>query len=119
MKRFLSLLVIGGAVALVAATKGIDENLAKKGAALFKSKGCNACHTVGKGKLVGPDLKGVTERRKPGWIIAMITNPDSMLKYDPIAKQLLKKYGVPMTNQNVSKEEAKAILEYLKRESAK
>lgn len=110
---------MGAAVALMAATKGIDENLAAKGEKLWTKKGCNACHTIGKGKLVGPDLKGVTEKRKYKWLIAMIVNPDSMLKYDPIAKDLLKQYGVPMTDQNVSVEEAKAIIEYIKRESAK
>ncbi len=111
--------VLGTAVVLMAAGKGINQDLAAKGEKLFKQKGCMACHTIGKGRLVGPDLKGVTERRKPEWLIAMITNPDSMLKYDPIAKQLLKKYKTPMTNQNVSEEEAKAIIEYIKRESGK
>ncbi len=119
MKKFLALSLMGTVVALMAATKGIDEKLAAKGEKLWTKKGCNACHTIGKGKLVGPDLKGVTERRKPEWIIAMITNPDSMLKYDPIAKEQLKKYGVPMTDQKVSVEEAKAIIEYIKRESQK
>ena len=119
MRRFLALSLMGIAVALLAATKGVDEKLAKKGAALFKSKGCTACHTVGKGKLVGPDLKGVTERREYDWLVAMITNPDSMLKYDPVAKELLKEYKVPMTDQNVSKKEAKAIIEYLRKESQK
>ncbi len=119
MKKFLALSLVGMAVVLLAAGKGIDEKLAAKGEKLWTKKGCNACHTIGKGKLVGPDLKGVTEKREYKWLIAMIVNPDSMLKYDPIAKDLLKQYGVPMTDQNVSVEEAKAIIEYIKRESAK
>ncbi len=96
------------------AERSVASELVKRGEELFKSKGCTACHTVGGGKLVGPDLKGVADRRSPEWIVAMIVNPDSMLKHDPTAQDLLKEYGVPMPSQNVSEEEAKAILEYLK-----
>jgi len=93
---------------------GVNEELAAKGKELFGTKGCTACHTVGGGRLVGPDLKGVTERRDKQWIIHMILNPDSMQQHDPIAKQLLEEYKVPMPNQGVTPEEAEAIYEYLK-----
>ncbi len=113
MKR--GLIFFGIALMLLGTKKGIDENLAREGEKLFKSKGCVACHTIGKGKLVGPDLKGITAKRKYAWLIAIITNPDSMLKYDSIAKSLREEYGVDMPNQNVSVKEAKAIIEYLKK----
>ncbi len=119
MKRLSFLLVIPMVMLLAAGKKGIDSKLASKGKKLFVQKGCNACHTIGKGRLVGPDLKGVTKKRKYKWLIAMITGPDSMLKYDEIAKSLLKEYGTPMPNQKVSVEEAKAIIEYLRQESEK
>ncbi len=90
------------------------EDLAKLGEQLFNTKGCTACHTLTDQRSVGPGLKGVTERRTKEWIVAMIVNPDSMLKYDEIAKQLLKEYNVPMPNQGVSKEEAEAIYEFLR-----
>lgn len=97
----------------------LNPDLAAKGEKLFAQKGCNACHTLGKGKLVGPDLKGVNTRVNFKWAAHMILNPDSMLKYDERAKQLLKEYGTPMTNQNVKPEEALAILHYILRESQK
>ncbi len=93
-----------------------STNLVELGKQLFNSKGCNACHAITDQRLVGPGLKGVTERRKMEWIIAMIHNPDSILNNDPIAKQLLNEYNnVRMVLvQPVSIEEAKAIYEYLK-----
>ena len=97
-------------------TEQVD--LAKKGEELFKTKGCTACHYADKernAKLVGPGLKNVHKERSEEWLIAIITKPDSMLKYDEEAKKLLKEYGTPMPNQNVSVEEAKAIIEYIKK----
>jgi cytochrome c len=98
-----------------APTGPVDAALADKGKATFQNKGCIGCHTVGGGKLTGPDLEGVVDRREFGWIVAMITNPDSMLKVDPVARQLFAQYMTPMANMNVSREEALAVYEYLRR----
>jgi len=95
-------------------SSGVNEELAAKGKELFGTKGCTACHTVGGGRLVGPDLKGVTERRDKQWIINMILKPDSMINNDPVAKKLFEEYNVPMPYQGVTPEEAEAIYEYLK-----
>ena len=51
---------------------------------------CVSCHTIGGGRLVGPDLKGVTERRSQEWLVRFITDPDQMHKDDPIAIANLK-----------------------------
>ena len=94
----------------------IDQELAALGEGLFQSKGCVACHTIGKGRLTGPDLQGVTDRREYGWMTAMMMNPDSMVKADPVAKQLLAEYMTPMLSLAVTAEEARAIYEHLRRE---
>ena len=87
----------------------------KKGEALFASKGCVGCHKIGGGKLVGPDLKGVTARRQEDWIKKMILRPDVMVKEDEIAKKLLAETFVPMPNQGVDpKTELPFILSFLK-----
>lgn len=86
-----------------------------KGQEFFATKGCTACHKVGGGKLVGPDLKGITARRSETWIKQMILRPDVMVKEDDVAKKLLAETFVPMPNQNVDpKNELPFILSYLK-----
>ena len=86
-----------------------------KGQELFTTKGCVACHKIGGGKLVGPDLKGVTARREQEWIERMILRPDIMVKEDATAKGLLGQYFTPMPNQNVdTQKELPFILAYLK-----
>lgn len=91
----------------------IDQELVKNGQEIFEAK-CNACHKVDK-KFIGPSPKGVLTRRTPAWTMNMILNPDEMVQKDPIAKKLLMEYnGSPMANQNLSKEEARAVLEYFR-----
>jgi len=90
----------------------LDQELAKKGAELFKLK-CTACHKIDQ-RYVGPPLKGVTKRRNPAWIMNQILVPDYMIEHDPITQKLLEEYLAKMTYQNVSEEDARALLEYLR-----
>ncbi len=90
----------------------IDAGLAAKGKSVFELK-CSACHKID-ARLVGPPLKGVTERRKPEFIMNMILNPDEMVKKHPEVKKLLAEYYIPMTFQNVTREEARSVLEYFR-----
>ena len=118
LTTLVTLLVVGCAGGEGAAgdeTDGpIDGALVEQGEALFTSNGCNACHTVGGGRLVGPDLAGVSERREYSFIAGMITNPDSMLANDETAKALLGEYLTPMANQDVTRDEARALYEYFR-----
>lgn len=91
----------------------IDQNLAAKGAEIYGNM-CTACHKVEK-RFIGPSPKGILERRSPAWIMNMILNPQNMVKEDPIAKQLLIEFnGAPMANQNLTEDQARAILEYFR-----
>ena len=90
-----------------------------KGQETFKNKACVACHTIGKGKLSGPDLLGVTERRDEEWLKKWLKSPDKMIMTDPIAKEMLKEFMVPMPNQNLTDEEVINLIEYLKSEDKK
>ena len=91
----------------------VNAALAGKGKTLFTSKGCVTCHAFGR-KVVGPDLKGIANDRTAEWITQQIMHPEVMIKSDPISMQLLAQYKVPMTNQNVTDDEAKALVEYIK-----
>lgn len=91
----------------------IDSAMATKGGELFK-KMCTACHRVGK-KYIGPDPSHITKRRSPEWIMNMILNPEEMISNDPLAKKLLVEFNnAPMANQNLTEDEARAILEYFR-----
>jgi mono/diheme cytochrome c family protein len=97
-------------------TGPVNEALADQGEQLFQTRGCIGCHTIGGGRLTGPDLEGVVQRREYAWIVAMMTNPDSMLREDATARQLFAEYMTPMMNVGVSRGEARALYEYLRHE---
>jgi protein SCO1 len=90
-----------------------------KGKYIF-GKNCVACHTIGHGDLIGPDLLGVTNIRDHNWLTRMIEKPDLMLdQKDPIATALLKKYnGVRMPNIYVSDQDTAYIISYIEAETA-
>ncbi len=91
----------------------IDQSLAAKGQEIYEGK-CTACHKAEK-KFIGPAPKGILEKRTPAWIMNMILNPEEMVQKDPIAKQLLIEFnGSPMANQNLTEDEARAVLEYFR-----
>ena len=92
----------------------LDQALAKKGEEVAGVK-CASCHKTTDEKLVGPGWKGVTERRKPEWIMNFITNPDPMIDKDPELQAQLEICLVRMPNQGISDEEARGILEYMRK----
>ena len=92
-------------------TTPLNAQWVTEGKSIYEVK-CNACHKLTGEKLVGPGFKGVTARRKPEWIINMITNVDMMLETDPEAQRLLEECLVRMPNQNLTQDEARKVLEF-------
>jgi protein SCO1 len=86
---------------------------------LFQN-GCAACHSIGDGKRIGPDLYAVTERRPRAWIERFILAPDVVLASgDPIALQLLEEHGgVRMPNLGLARDEVADILRHIELRSA-
>lgn len=91
---------------------------AERGKEIFESK-CFACHTIGGGDLVGPDLKNVTVAQDRGWLTRFIVEPDRMLaEGDAVAVELLKKFrNVTMPNLGLSKIDAEDVLVYIEAQS--
>ena len=76
---------------------------------------CAACHTIGRGKLVGPDLSGVTSRREKGWLRRQIKEPDRMIaEKDPVIMELLKQSNnVPMVPMGLTDAQVEEVIAYL------
>lgn len=91
----------------------VNAALATTGEKLFATKGCVVCHGFGK-KVTCPDLVGVSMRRTASWMEHQILHPEVMVKEDPISHELRTQYALPMTNQGLSPEEARAVIEFLK-----
>jgi hypothetical protein len=92
-------------------TSPLNQQWIAVGKTIYEVK-CSACHKLNDEKLVGPGWKGVTQRRRPDWILNMITNVDMMLEKDPEAQRLLEECIVRMPNQNLNLNEARKVLEF-------
>ncbi len=103
-------MLIGGATVLSA----------QEAAETFQTT-CIGCHTIGGGKLVGPDLKNVEDRRDRDWLVSFIVDPAGMLNSgDAYAAQILaESNGVPMPPvPGMTAKKAEALLDLIARESA-
>ncbi|HET9840193.1 MAG TPA: SCO family protein [Candidatus Angelobacter sp.] len=98
--------------------KASQIDLSDKGRYIFASQ-CAACHTIGHGDKIGPDLLGVTKVRERAWLERFITTPDKMLaEKDPIATALFKQYKeVRMPNLSMADIDLKNLMKFLESQS--
>lgn len=97
----------------VTLTTSLNEQWVTAGKSTYELK-CQSCHKLTDERLVGPGWAGVTKRREPHWIMNMITNVEMMLETDPEAQKLLEQCLVRMPNQNLSQEESRQVLEFMR-----
>ncbi|MDZ4701723.1 MAG: cytochrome c [Rhodothermales bacterium] len=90
----------------------IDADLARRGEESFKMK-CMACHKFDE-RYVGPALGDVLTRRTPEYVMNMMLNPAEMVQKHPEARAMLAQYMTPMPSQNLTEDEARALLEYMR-----
>ncbi len=90
-----------------------------KGAYIFATR-CAACHTIGNGDKVGPDLLGVTNVRDRAWLARIISEPDKLIdEKDPIATSLFKKYNeIRMPRLGLPDEDVNTLIEFMKTQTA-
>jgi mono/diheme cytochrome c family protein len=108
---FVPRLAIGASEAPLQA---FEAGPAQEAEALFQAQ-CSACHTIGGGDGVGPDLEGVTTRRDRDWLTRWIADPAAMLADgDPIATEMLAQFNnVPMPTLGLSDAEVESLVVYL------
>ncbi|MCA6074395.1 c-type cytochrome [Fulvivirga sedimenti] len=102
-----------GPVESVVINAEIDMDLAAEGEKIYNQM-CTACHKIGQ-TFIGPPPNGILDRRSPEWVMNMILAPELMVQEDPLARALLAEFnGSPMANQNLTEEQARAVLEYFR-----
>ena len=101
--------------AIAIAAISFSKLFAQDGAQIFRTN-CGACHTVGKGKLVGPDLKGVQDRHTEEWILKWVKGSQAMVKAgDKDAVKLFNDNSmIPMPDQALADNDIKTILAFIK-----
>ncbi len=87
---------------------------AQNGETLFKQT-CAACHSIGKGKLVGPDLHSISTKRNEQWLIKWIKSSQTLINSgDADAIAVFESFNkMPMPDQNLPESDIKAIISYI------
>lgn len=87
---------------------------AQSGKAIFE-KNCSSCHTVGKGRLVGPDLSGVTGKYSEEWLLKWTKSSQSLVNSgDTDAKKIFEEFkGLVMPDQKLNDNEIKSIFAFI------
>jgi cytochrome c2 len=104
--------IAAAVVVVVCLTAGLA---AAADAASNFSRRCSSCHTFGRGVLVGPDLKGATDRHSREWLAAWISSPESLVRAgDAAATALFDRFKpIRMPDQGFTAAELSALLDYL------
>ncbi len=86
---------------------------AQDGEQLFQQ--CKACHTIGQGKLLGPDLLDVSKNRDAVWLKNFIKSSQTLVKIgDADAVALFEEYNkLPMLDYNLPDADIDAIIKYI------
>jgi len=93
---------------------------AQQEASAFFKQNCVNCHTIGGGRLTGPDLKDVASRRDRAWLVQFLQSPKAMIDSgDPYAAKLQQDArGVVMPNiAGMNPQQAQALLDLIAAES--
>jgi len=110
-----------GWVAAVVLLIGYSQNSwpQDSGEQIFQ-KTCFACHTIGGGRLIGPDLAGVHEKRSQEWLVRFVISSQSMIKEgDAEAVALFEEFNrIPMPDSFLSEEQSRQVLAYIESQSS-
>jgi len=116
-------LVVSTAVAVCTVVLGVTSSASPAEAAQESAQGqetfqtmCAMCHTLGGGRLVGPDLLGVHERRSEEWIIRFVQHSQEMVaEGDADAIAISEEYlGMVMPDQPLSDDQVRGVIAYIR-----
>ena len=111
-----------GTLLLAALLTTISFSLQSQETADYFRQNCMSCHTIGGGRLTGPDLKDVAQRKDRAWLVRFILDPKGTIDAgDPYALKLLQEsrnVTMPALSGMV-KTRAEALLDLIEVESKK
>ena len=86
----------------------------ENGKSIFDSN-CKICHSIGKGKMIGPDLSDIHEKREKDWLFQFITNSAALIESgDEMAVALYEEYDqLDMPAHDLSDTELEDLLAYI------
>jgi cytochrome c len=90
----------------------IDQNLVLQGRKIFTTQ-CISCHQIDS-RSVGPPLRNITKKNTPVYIMNYLLNTIDMQKKDPQLQKLVDEYKVVMPDQQLTRDDARAVLEYFR-----
>src|SRR3990172_5392418 len=93
----------------------LSASAQESGKQIFQ-KSCAACHSIGGGQLVGPDLAGVNDRRPEDWLVKFTKSSQTLVKSgDKTAIALFEQFNkIPMPDQALSDDQIKKVLAHIK-----
>lgn len=89
--------------------------------AQFFRQNCASCHTIGGGRLTGPDLKDVSKRQTRSWLVNFVQNPTAVLSSGDAYAMKLKEEArgaVMPPIPGMTRDRADALLQLIESESA-
>jgi mono/diheme cytochrome c family protein len=112
-RKVVTAVAVAAAVTAQAAPR---DDRRRDGPMIFADR-CSGCHGLdAKGTEDGPSLVGVTARRSRAWLLEWVRGPERLVERgDPVAKQIVSRYGWTMPNLDLGAEEALAVVEHLER----
>lgn len=107
--------LVGGLALWLGAMTSEAVSQADQGGESFRTR-CAVCHTIGGGRLVGPDLQGVDSRRSEEWIIRFVQHSQDMVRGgDSVAVARFEEFNrIPMPDQPLSDQEIREIIRYVR-----
>lgn len=115
-----AVLVVGSLLALSsrAPAQGsfaVDQDRALRGRALFTEKGCQGCHSIGRGKMAGPDLLNVTQRAPVDWLRRFLRDPKALHDAGDARTVAMveQHHGFVMPNFRLKDDEINSIIHFL------